>query len=90
MSSRLLIFFSTFAVFFSRAVDQIRMAAISFSNLKCVGSHAGVSIGEDGPSQMGLEDLALFRSSFLILSFIIIFKWHCPFSDSLDYIARIE
>ena len=55
-------FASTFAAFLTRAHDQLRMAAISRLNLKCVGSHAGVSIGEDGPSQMGLEDLALFRS----------------------------
>jgi transketolase len=52
----------TFAAFLSRAYDFIRMAAISRANLKLVGSHAGVSIGEDGPSQMGLEDLALFRA----------------------------
>ena len=55
-------FVSTFAAFLSRAADQIRMAALSRPNIKFVGSHAGVSIGEDGPSQMGLEDLALFRS----------------------------
>lgn len=53
-------FISTFAAFLTRAADQIRMAAIGKTNLKCVGSHAGVSIGEDGPSQMGLEDFALF------------------------------
>ena len=53
-------FFSTFAAFLTRAHDQIRMAAYSMSNLKLVGSHVGVSIGEDGPSQMGLEDIALF------------------------------
>lgn len=55
-------FTSTFAAFFTRATDQIRMAAVSFANLKCVGSHVGVSIGEDGPSQMALEDLAIFRT----------------------------
>lgn len=55
-------FVSTFASFFSRAFDQLRMAAISRSHLRCVGSHAGVSIGQDGPSQMGLEDIALFRT----------------------------
>lgn len=55
-------FISTFATFFTRAFDQLRMAAISRANIKCCGSHCGVSIGEDGPSQMGLEDLALFRS----------------------------
>ncbi|RMD57473.1 transketolase [Candidatus Woesearchaeota archaeon] len=52
---------STFAAFFSRAHDQVRMAGISRANIKLVGSHAGISIGADGPSQMGLEDLALFR-----------------------------
>ncbi|MCH8945641.1 MAG: transketolase [Nanoarchaeota archaeon] len=57
------VFASTFAAFFSRAHDQIRMAALSSPrNLTFCGSHSGVSIGEDGASQMGLEDLALFRS----------------------------
>ena len=55
-------FASTFAAFFARAYDFIRMAAVSQANLRLVGSHAGVSIGEDGPSQMGLEDLAAFRA----------------------------
>ncbi|HXF09296.1 MAG TPA: transketolase, partial [Desulfuromonadaceae bacterium] len=55
-------FASTFATFFTRAADQIRVAGISMANLKLVGSHVGVSIGEDGPSQMALEDLALMRS----------------------------
>ena len=55
-------FASTFAAFFSRAYDQIRMSRYSDPNLKFCGSHAGVSIGEDGPSQMGLEDLAMFRA----------------------------
>jgi transketolase len=54
-------FIATFAAFLSRAHDQVRMAAYSFANLKLCGSHVGVSIGEDGPSQMGLEDMALFR-----------------------------
>jgi transketolase len=53
---------STFACFLSRAADFIRMAAISNLNVKLAGSHAGVSIGEDGPSQMALEDLAFFRT----------------------------
>jgi transketolase len=53
---------ATFAAFFTRAYDFVRMGAISQANLKLAGSHAGVSIGEDGPSQMGLEDLALFRA----------------------------
>ena len=52
---------STFAAFLERACDFIRMAGISNVNVKLAGSHAGVSIGEDGPSQMALEDLAMFR-----------------------------
>jgi len=52
-------FVSTFAAFFSRAYDQLRMAAIGKARLRLAGSHAGVSIGQDGPSQMGLEDIAL-------------------------------
>lgn len=55
-------FVSTFSAFMSRAYDQIRMSQYSDTNIKFVGSHAGVSIGEDGPSQMGLEDLAFFRT----------------------------
>lgn len=55
-------FVSTFAAFFSRAFDQIRMSQYSAGNIKFVGSHVGVSIGEDGASQMGLEDIALFRT----------------------------
>jgi transketolase len=55
-------FVSTFAAFLTRAFDQIRMSQYSDANLKFVGSHAGVSIGEDGPSQMGLEDLAMMRT----------------------------
>ncbi len=55
-------FVSTFACFLTRAYDQIRMAAVSRANLKLMGSHAGVSIGEDGASQMGLEDLAMVRA----------------------------
>ncbi|KAM9785411.1 transketolase-like protein 2 [Neosynchiropus ocellatus] len=59
---RTVAFASTFAAFLSRAYDQIRMGAISQSNVNLVGSHCGVSIGEDGPSQMALEDLAMFRA----------------------------
>ena len=55
-------FVATFAAFLTRAFDQIRMAAISDANLCLCGSHAGVSIGEDGPSQMALEDLAMMRA----------------------------
>jgi len=61
-ASGMIPFASTFACFLTRAYDQIRMAAISQANLKLCGSHAGVSIGEDGPSQMGLEDLAMMRA----------------------------
>jgi transketolase len=59
---RKIAFAATFAAFFTRAFDQIRMAAISDANIRLCGSHAGVSIGEDGPSQMALEDLAMMRA----------------------------
>jgi transketolase len=55
-------FASSFAAFFTRAYDFVRMAAISQANIRLCGSHAGVSIGEDGPSQMALEDLAMMRA----------------------------
>nr|MBA2454386.1 transketolase [Chloroflexia bacterium] len=55
-------FASTFGAFMSRAFDFIRMAAISQANVRLCGSHAGVSIGEDGPSQMALEDIAMMRA----------------------------
>ena len=55
-------FCSTFAAFFSRAADQIRIAGIGGNPIKLVGSHSGCSIGEDGPSQMALEDIGFFRN----------------------------
>ncbi|HRN78193.1 MAG TPA: transketolase [Candidatus Dependentiae bacterium] len=55
-------FISTFGAFMTRAHDQIRMAAIGQSTIKLIGSHAGISIGQDGPSQMGLEDIAMMRA----------------------------
>ncbi|MFF1450095.1 transketolase [Streptomyces sp. NPDC058274] len=55
---------STFAAFLTRAHDFVRMASVSGAGINLVGSHAGVSIGQDGPSQMGLEDLAMFRSVY--------------------------
>jgi transketolase len=55
-------FVSTFAAFHTRAFDQIRMSRYSAANIKFCGSHAGVAIGSDGPSQMGLEDIAMFRT----------------------------
>ncbi|HKE51036.1 MAG TPA: transketolase, partial [Actinomycetes bacterium] len=55
---------ATFAAFLTRAFDFVRMAAVSRANIRLVGSHAGVEIGQDGPSQMGLEDLAMFRAVF--------------------------
>uniref|UniRef100_A0A8C4YI90 transketolase n=1 Tax=Gopherus evgoodei TaxID=1825980 RepID=A0A8C4YI90_9SAUR len=58
---RAVVFASTFAAFFTRAFDHIHMGAISQSNLNLCGSHCGVSIGEDGPLQMALEDIAMFR-----------------------------
>jgi len=59
---RTVAFVSTFAAFLTRAFDNLRMGVISQTNLNLVGSHCGVSIGEDGPSQMALEDIAMFRS----------------------------
>ncbi len=56
------VFAATFAAFLTRAYDFVRMAAISRADLRLSGSHAGVSIGEDGPSQMALEDLAMMRA----------------------------
>jgi transketolase len=56
------VFAATFGAFMTRAYDFVRMAAVSRANLRLVGSHAGVSIGEDGPSQMALEDLAMMRA----------------------------
>jgi transketolase len=55
---------STFAAFLTRAYDFVRMASISGAGINLVGSHAGVAIGQDGPSQMGLEDLAMFRAVY--------------------------
>ena len=63
-------FVSTFAAFLTRAFDQVRMSEYSRSNIKFVGSHAGVSIGQDGPSQMGLEDVAMFRT---LLSGVVLY-----------------
>jgi transketolase len=62
-------FSATFACFLTRAYDQIRMAAISGNNIKLAGTHAGISIGEDGPSQMALEDLAMMSAqpNFVVL-----------------------
>jgi len=59
---RTVAFVSTFACFLTRAFDNLRMGVISQTNINVVGSHCGVSIGEDGPSQMALEDLSMFRS----------------------------
>lgn len=63
-------FVSSFAAFLTRAFDQIRMSQYSGPNIKICGSHAGVSIGEDGASQMGLEDIAMFRA---ILNSVVLY-----------------
>ena len=73
-------FVSTFAAFLSRAFDQIRMGVYSDANIKFVGSHAGVSIGQDGPSQMGLEDIALFRA---ILNSVVLYPCDAVSADRL-------
>jgi transketolase len=75
-------FISTFAAFFTRAFDQIRMSQYSDPNIKFSGSHAGVSIGEDGPSQMGLEDIAMFRA---ILNSIVLYP-----SDAISTEKLVE
>jgi len=64
----------------TRAFDQIRMSRYSDANLKFVGSHAGVSIGEDGPSQMGLEDLAMFRT---ILNSVVLYPCDAVSTEKL-------
>lgn len=73
-------FISTFAAFITRAFDQIRMSQYSNTNIKFVGSHAGVSIGEDGPSQMGLEDIAMFRT---ILNSIVLYPSDAVSTENL-------
>ena len=73
-------FVSTFAAFFTRAFDQVRMSRYSDANIKFVGSHAGVSIGQDGPSQMGLEDIAMFRA---ILNSVVLYPCDAVSTDRL-------
>jgi transketolase len=73
-------FASSFAAFLSRAYDQIRMSQYSDANIKFVGSHAGVSIGQDGPSQMGLEDLAFFRT---ILGSVVLYPCDAVSTEKL-------
>jgi transketolase len=73
-------FVSSFAAFLTRAADQIRMSQYSEANIKFVGSHAGVSIGQDGPSQMGLEDLAMFRS---ILDSVVLYPCDAVSTEKL-------
>lgn len=75
-------FVSSFAAFLTRAFDQIRMSQYSNSNIKFIGSHAGVSIGEDGPSQMGLEDIAMFRTN---LEGVVLYP-----SDAVSTVKLIE
>ena len=68
--------------FFLRAHDQLRMAAIGTSPLRCCGSHAGVSIGQDGPSQMGLEDIAIMSASTSVRLFSSRCSQYLPFGRS--------
>ncbi len=77
-------FVSTFAAFFSRAHDQIRMAQYANVTMTFVGSHAGVSIGEDGASQMGLEDIALFRG---LLGSTVLYPSDATSADKLVEVA---
>ncbi|MFW6414474.1 MAG: transketolase [Verrucomicrobiota bacterium] len=73
-------FVSTFAAFLTRAFDQIRMSSYSESNIKFIGSHAGCSIGKDGPSQMGLEDIAMFRT---VLNSVVLYPSDAMASEKL-------
>ena len=75
-------FASTFGAFLTRAHDQIRMAGYSNADIKFIGSHVGVSIGADGPSQMGLEDLSMFRS---ILDSVVLYP-----SDAISTEVLVE
>ena len=77
-------FVSTFAAFMTRAYDFVRMAAVSHADVRFAGSHAGVSIGEDGPSQMGLEDLAAFRA---IHGSVVLHP--CDANQTAELMARI-
>ena len=76
------VFVSTFASFFTRAMDQIRVSQYSRTSINFVGSHAGVSIGEDGPTQMGLEDIAVFRA---ILGSIVLYPADHVSAEKLVY-----
>jgi transketolase len=75
-------FSATFSSFLSRAYDQIRMAGVGKNALRIMGSHAGVSIGQDGPSQMGLEDIALLRA---VPESVVLYP-----SDSVSTFALVE
>ncbi len=80
-------FVSTFSAFFTRAFDQIRVAQYSQVNIKFVGSHAGVSVGADGPTQMGLEDMAMFRS---ILNSVVLYPADHVAAEKLVKLAAEE
>ena len=81
-------FVDTFSCFLSRAVDEARMAAISRSNLSLCGSHCGISIGEDGPSQMGLEDIAIFRA---VNGSVVLYPSDAVSAERLtEYMARTD
>lgn len=78
------VFASSFAAFLSRAHDQIRMASLSSPNFTISGSHAGISIGEDGASQMGLEDIAIFRA---LPDSIVLYPSDAVSAEKLTYLA---
>ena len=77
-------FVSTFAAFLTRAFDQVRMSALAQSNIKFIGSHAGVSIGEDGSSQMGLEEIAMFRA---LPETVVLYPSDAVSTEKLVYVA---
>ena len=80
-------FVSTFAAFLTRAFDQIRMSSYSKANIKYVGSHVGVSIGQDGPSQMGLEDIAMFRT---LLNSVVLYPSDAVSTEKLTEQAALH
>lgn len=81
-------FVDTYSCFLTRAVDEVRMAAISRANLSVCGSHCGVSIGEDGPSQMGLEDIAIFRA---VNGSVVLYPSDAIAAERLtEYMARTD
>ncbi len=80
-------FVSTFAAFFTRAFDQIRMSQYAKGNIKFIGSHGGVSVGEDGPSQMGLEEISMFRT---LLDCVVLYPSDAVSMEKLLWLSALH